>query len=124
MKQVGVDVNAEIARNEDSLLRLIQGFEQYKLQVTQAYDYAQAMLMRGAHGFSSPEKAALHEEELSHAIQAYFRLRDQIGWWLEQVRQIDAARTEIERQASSTGGPNLPGSTVRGRLHAGLKKSR
>lgn len=118
-----MDVNAELARYEDSLLRLMEGFEQYKLQFMHASETAERLLIRKALGFSCPQQAASHEEKLRHAIQAYFRLRDQIGWWLEQVSQIVAALTEIERQASSMGAP-IPCSIVRGCLRAVLKKSR
>jgi virulence-associated protein VapD len=106
MKQLDLDVNAVVERNEDSLLRLIEGFEQYKLQLAQAYEHVQELLMRKAYGFSCPGSLALHEEELNHAIQAYFRLRDQIDWWLAQVRQVVANLAEIERQASPISAPS------------------
>jgi len=101
MKQVGVNVNTEHGSIEDSLLSLWKGFTQYKLQLAQVHRCAQALLARRESGFSSREKAALFEETLNHAIQDYFRLRDQIDWWLAQAHQLVAALTEIERQASS-----------------------
>jgi hypothetical protein len=106
MRQPDFDVNAAAERNEDSLSRLIEGFEQYQLQLTQAYEYVQELLIRKAYGFSCPASLALHEEELNQAIQAYFRLRDQIDWWLAQVRQIVANLAEIERQASPISAPS------------------
>jgi hypothetical protein len=101
MKQVSVNVKTEIGRIEDSLLCLWEGFTLHKLQLTQAYRCAQALLARRESGFSSREEAALYEKTLSHAIQDYFRLRDQIDWWLAQAHQLVAALMEIERQASS-----------------------
>ncbi len=103
MKQDGTDARME--RIEDTLLRLIEGFARYRSQLMQAYECAQALSSRAAFGFTSSEAAALHQEQLDCALQAYFRLRDQIDWWLEQARQIIAGMIEVEGRQTPTGAP-------------------
>ncbi len=104
-KQVGADTEAEIERIEDSLSRLIEGFGRYRSQHKRAYDYAQALLSRAAQGFLSPLEATLHEERQSHALQNYFRLREQIDWWLGEIRQVAAALAELEQRETAGDAP-------------------
>lgn len=97
---MSVNVDAELWRIEDSLWSLREGFGQYRLQLARAYECAQALLARRERGFSSAEQAALYDEALDYAVQAYFQLRDRINWWLEQACQIIAALIEIEREVA------------------------
>ncbi|HEY0376829.1 MAG TPA: hypothetical protein VGC87_07720 [Pyrinomonadaceae bacterium] len=101
MEKDGIGVNTRIERIEDTLMSLIEGFARYKAQLIQAYDYAQRLSSRVAFGFLSSEEAASHRDELNHALRDYFRLRDQLDWWLEQARQIIASMLEVERGAAS-----------------------
>ena len=99
MEQDSLGANTRIERTEDTLMSLIEGFARYKSQLMQAYDYAQMLSSRVAFGFSSSEEATSHRDQLDHALRDYFRLRDQIDWWLEQARQLVPSRLEPERGA-------------------------
>lgn len=95
-------MSVKIERIEDSLLSLMTGFAQYRLQLARAYAYAQNLLAHRAGGFSSSEHKALYEATLDDAIYDYLQLRGQIDWWIEQARQIIDALMEIERREAFT----------------------
>ena len=105
MEQDSIGANPRLERIEDTLISLIEGFARYRSQLMQAYDYAQMLSSRVAFGFSSSEEAATHRQQLDCALRDYFRLRDQIDWWLEQARQLVASMLEPERGAASAGAP-------------------
>lgn len=114
--------DSEIESVEDSLLKLREQFAQYREQFERAYENACSLLARRARGFSNPFEAALHEQTLSNALQDYFRLREQINWWLEQVGQLVFLLTKTQCNAAETKGIFLD-QTIRESALRNLKRN-
>lgn len=94
--------DSEIESVEDSLLKLRTEFAQYREQFERAYERTALLLARRTLGFSDPFEAALHEQTLTNCLQEYFRMRQQIDWWLEQVSQLLVLLTKSERNSAET----------------------
>jgi glycyl-tRNA synthetase beta subunit len=103
LKQFEVN-DSEIERIEDSLSRLREEFAEYRKLFEQAHESARTLLAQRARGFSNPFEAALHEQALTNALQEYFRLREQIDWWLEQVSQLVILLTKLKCNSAETKG--------------------
>lgn len=94
----------EIESIEASLSRLREEFAQYREQFERAYERASSLLARRTPGYLNSFEAALHEQTLLNALQEYFRLREQIDWWLAQVSQMVVLLTKAKRNSAGTKG--------------------
>ncbi len=99
MKQFGFELESEIERVEDSLLRMREEFELYRTDYEGAYEIVQLLIEHRESEFSNSSEGELQGQRIVDAVQVYYGLSMQIDWWLKRIKRIVARISKIELQA-------------------------
>ncbi len=99
MKQFGFELESEIERVEDSLLRMREEFELYRTDYEGAYEIVQLLIEHRESEFSNFSEGELQGQRIVDAVQVYYGLSMQIDWWLKRIKRIVARISKIELQA-------------------------
>jgi hypothetical protein len=103
MKQFGFELESEIEKVEDSLLRTREEFELYRADFEGAYETVQLLIAHRESGFSNSSEGELQAQRIVDSVQVYNRLSMQIDLWLKRIQEIVARISRIERQALGEG---------------------